>query len=106
MFRAMLEGPMAEDRGRLINIQVYLTPVILVLLPLVLPLSALLNLPQDVDPRAFEILISFMTGDAVRFLLLLLLLLLPLLVIFPQVPISTHRTSRHLRRQEVHGQED
>ena len=38
----MLEGPMAEDRKRLINI-------------------------QDVDPRAFEILISFMTGDAVRF---------------------------------------
>lgn len=42
VFRAMLEGPMAEDRGRLINI-------------------------RDVDPRAFEILISFMTGDAVRF---------------------------------------
>merc|ERR1719458_1135142 len=42
VFRAMLEGPLAEDRGRLINI-------------------------QDVDPRAFEILISFMTGDAVRF---------------------------------------
>lgn len=42
VFRAMLEGPMAEDRKRLINI-------------------------QDVDPRAFEILISFMTGDAVRF---------------------------------------
>ena len=42
MFRAMLEGPMAEDRKRHINI-------------------------QDVDPRAFEILISFMTGDAVRF---------------------------------------
>ena len=55
MFRAMLEGPLAEDRGRLINIQVKKT---------------LKNDPwkiQDVDPRAFEILISFMTGDAVRF---------------------------------------
>ena len=56
MFRAMLEGPLAEDRGRLINIQV--------------EKKTLKNYPwkiQDVDPRAFEILISFMTGDAVRF---------------------------------------
>lgn len=42
VFRAMLEGPMAEDKTRMINI-------------------------RDVDPRAFEILISFMTGDAVKF---------------------------------------
>jgi len=42
VFRAMLEGPLAEDKTQMINI-------------------------RDVDPRAFEILISFMTGDAVKF---------------------------------------
>ena len=38
----MLEGPLAEDKNQMINI-------------------------RDVDPRAFEILISFMTGDAIKF---------------------------------------
>jgi len=42
VFRAMLEGPLAEKKDRLIVI-------------------------KDVDPRAFEILISFMTGDVVKF---------------------------------------
>ena len=42
VFRAMLEGPLAENRNRVINI-------------------------RDVDPRAFEILVSFMTGDVVKF---------------------------------------
>eukprot|EP00090_Calanus_glacialis_P010433 TRINITY_DN18816_c0_g1_i1.p1 TRINITY_DN18816_c0_g1~~TRINITY_DN18816_c0_g1_i1.p1 ORF type:complete len:363 (-),score=123.14 TRINITY_DN18816_c0_g1_i1:261-1349(-) len=42
VFRAMLEGPLAENRDRIIVI-------------------------KDVDPRAFEILISFMTGDVVKF---------------------------------------
>lgn len=42
VFRAMLEGPLAEKTDRIIVI-------------------------TDVDPRAFEILVSFMTGDVVKF---------------------------------------
>lgn len=42
VFRAMLEGPLAERKDRLIVI-------------------------RDVDPRAFEILMSFMIGDVVKF---------------------------------------
>merc|ERR1719237_899647 len=41
VFRAMLTGPMAE-----------VTDIICI---------------QDIDPRAFEIIVSFMNGDAVRF---------------------------------------
>jgi len=42
VFRAMLEGPLAEKIEKIIVI-------------------------TDVDPRAFEILVSFMTGDVVKF---------------------------------------
>jgi len=42
VFRAMLEGPLAENRNATINV-------------------------KDVDPRAFEILISFMKGGTVKF---------------------------------------
>ena len=72
MFRAMLEGPLAEDRGRLINIQVKTENTMKKIHLKKHPRKKRRKKEkpqeiQDVDPRAFEILISFMTGDAVRF---------------------------------------